>query len=402
MENLFIARQAIYDRNLKVMGYELLYRNSESNSAIFTDHTQATCDTIINTFMNIGIERLVGSAQAFINLPEAFITDETLTPILKEQSILEIMDDIKPSSKLINGLERLKSNNFKIALDGFNFNEDKIPFLLLADYVKIDINHKTEADIHQQLQQLSQYDLKIIAQKVESHELYTLCRDLDFDFFQGFFFSQPQIIRQKNVPSNKLVIIKLLNKLQDPEINFEELESILAQDVGLSYKLLRYINSAAFALRNEVHSIKEAIILLGIQNIKNWISLILMTKVIDTKPSELIVTAMVRGKMCELLAERYNPELTPNMFIIGLFSVLDTIMDTPMDELLDTVTLSGPVKMALLDQQGEAGEIYLHVLHYEHFKWKELDNSIIDNHIFTEDYITAVEWANKSIMALLD
>lgn len=402
MENLFIARQAIYDRNLKVMGYELLYRNSESNSATFTDHTQATCDTIINSFMNIGIERLVGSAQAFINLPEAFITDEKLTPVLKEQSILEIMDNIKPSSKLINGLERLKSNNFKIALDGFSFSEDKIPFLLLADYVKIDINNKSESDIRQQLKQLSQYELKLIAQKVESHELYTFCRDLDFDFFQGFFFSQPQIIRQKNVPSNKLVIIKLLNKLQNPELNFEELESILAQDVGLSYKLLRYINSAAFALRNEVHSIKEAIILLGIQNIKNWISLILMTKVIDAKPSELIATALVRGKMCELLAERYNPELTPNMFIIGLFSVLDTIMDTPMDELLDTVTLSSPVKMALLDQQGEAGEIYQHVLHYEHFKWKELDKSIIDNHIFTEDYIAAVEWANKSIMALLN
>ncbi|MCW9012876.1 MAG: HDOD domain-containing protein [Gammaproteobacteria bacterium] len=400
MENLFIARQPIYDRDLAVIGYELLYRSSDRNIAEFDDGDQASCATIINTFMHIGLENLTGSSLAFINLPQQFIVDEKLTPMFKEQSVLEVLEDVEPTPDVIEGLARLKHQGYPIALDDFVYKPELIPLIELANFIKIDVNDKTEADIQQLLKHLKHYDVKIIAEKVETQELYSICQKYDFDYFQGFFFCHPQMVTQRHTPANKLVVMNLLNKLQDAELDYDEFEKVLAQDVTLSYKLLRYINSATFSLRREVDSIKDAVVLLGLNNVRNWISLILMSKVIDSKPNELIVTAMIRGKMCELLAEKYNPQIKPQMFIIGLFSVLDALMDTDMIDLLDTVTLSSPIKMALLDKAGEHGEIYKRVLEYERSNWDELHNIDINADEFIQSYLEAVHWADETMQAL--
>ena len=177
-------------------------------------------------------------------------------------------------------------------------------------------------------------------------------------------------------------------------------ETILSQDVALSYKLLRYINSAEFTLRREIDSLKDAVVLLGIKNVKNWVSLLLMSKALGNKPNELIVTAMVRAKMCELLAEKFNPKIKSQMFIIGLFSILDVLMDTPMIELLDTIILSGSIKLALLDRYGEPGEIYNQVLLYENNEWDELSKTGVEAAEFSHAYIEAVLWADSTIKAL--
>ena len=400
MEHLFIARQPIYNRDLTVMGYELLYRSSDKNAAIFEDGDQASCETIINTFMHVGLENLTGSSLAFINLPQQFIVDESLTPMFKEQSVLEILEDVEPIPEVIEGLERLKSTGYPIALDDFIYKPELIPLIELADYIKIDVNNKSEEDIQQLLNHLKYFDVKIIAEKVETQELYAICKKYDFDYFQGFFFCHPQMVKQRHTPANKLVVMNLLSKLQNPEIDYDEIENILAQDITLSYKLLRYINSATFSLRREVDSIKDAAVLLGIDNIKNWVSLILMSKVVDTKPSELIVTALIRGQMCEILAEKSHPEIKPQMFIIGLFSVLDALMDMPMIDLLDTVTLSVPIKMALLDKAGDHGEIYKRVLEYERSHWEELNNIDIEADEFVQAYLKAVHWADETMQSL--
>ena len=176
----------------------------------------------------------------------------------------------------------------------------------------------------------------------------------------------------------------------------------MVQDITLTYKLLRYINCAAFALRREINSIKEAIVLLGLDNLKNWISLIMMSKIIENKPTEIIVTGMIRGKMCELISERHNPDIKHQMFIIGLFSVLDALMDQSLIELLDTVTLNTPIRLALLDKTGMQGEIYKHVLQYEKCNWDELSESGIDADEFIQSYLAAVYWADESMKSLLE
>jgi len=401
MDHLFIARQPIYNKSKGVMGYELLYRNSLVNKANITDGDLASCETILNTFMHIGIDNIAGSALAFINLPREFIVNENLTPMFNEQSVLEILEDIKPDEDTINGIKRLKNEGYRIALDDFVFNESMVPFIELADFVKIDINALNRDQVKQQFSLLKPYNVKIIAEKVETHELYKFCYELGFDFFQGYFFCYPEMLEIKSLASNKQVILNLIQKLQAPDIESDELENILIQDISLSYKLLRYINSASFGLRHEVDSIKDAIVLLGINNLKNWVSLILMSKIVDTKPAEIIVTGMIRGRMCELLADIHYPEIKNQMFIIGLFSVLDALMDQTLIDLLDTVILSADIKLALLDYTGHQGEIYKSVLQYEKSNWDELNNSDINASEFIQAYLTAVNWADQSMKALI-
>ena len=400
MENLFIARQPIYNRNKEVMGYELLYRNSLNNHANVTDGAQASCETILNSFMHIGIDNIAGSALAFINLPREFIIDESLTPMFNEQAVLEVLEDIEPDEEVINGLIHLKSNGYKIALDDFIYREELEPFVKLTDYIKFDIKAQTPEESEKQFNQLKSSKCQFIAEKIETHEEYQYYYDLGFDYFQGFFFCYPEIIKKKSLPSNKLVILNLLQKLQQPDIESNELEQILIQDITLSYKLLRYINSATFSLRREVDSIKDAIVLLGINNLKNWISLIMMSKLVESKPTEIIVTGMVRGKMCELLAEEYHPEIKHQMFVIGLFSVLDALMDQPLIDLLDTVILSTEIKLALLDYSGHQGDIYRHVLEYEKGEWDKLFQSKFSAKVLIDSYLRAVNWADESILAL--
>jgi c-di-GMP phosphodiesterase len=404
MNNLFIARQAIYDKTNSVAGYELLYRSSEVNKAMFDDGNQASCETIINSFMHVGIDNLVGSSLAFINLPHDFIVNETLTPMFEEQSVLEILEDINPTKEVIEGVKRLKKQGYRIALDDFIFKDELVPLINLADFIKIEVNNKNKEEIKAQLDLLKEFNLKIIAEKVETIEIYEICKNLGFELMQGYYFSHPQIVKQKNIATNKSVAMNLMQELQDPEIDYIKLETILSQDVALSYKLLRYINSAEFSLRREVDSLKDAVVLLGIKNVKNWVSLLLMSKALGNKPNELIIIAMVRAKMCELLADKFNPEIKHQMFIIGLFSVLDSLMDTPMIELLDTIILSGPIKLALLDQYGEHGEIYKLVLLYEEHKWDELmelAHISADASQFSDAYVEAVLWADSSMKALL-
>ncbi len=402
MENIFIARQPIYDRTLAVMGYELLYRSGNMDVAVFNDADQASRDTILNSFLHIGIDNLVGSALAFINLPENFVINEALTPMFREQSVLEILEDTEARPAVIDGIKRLKQEGYRIALDDFRHREKLDPFLELADFVKIDVSERDEGEIQAEIDYLQDRNLKAVATKVETAESHNACLKMGFDYFQGFFFCRPQLVKQKIMPANKLVVLNVLSKLQDPELDIDDLEAVLAQDVTLSYKLLRYINSAAFSLRSEVESIKDAVILLGLINIKHWVSLILMSKVVENKPKELIVTALVRGKMCELLAKKYKPDIAPQMFIIGLFSVLDALMDTPMIELLDTVILSMPIKLALLDREGEHGEIYQQVLFYDQHRWDEIDGNKFEIGALAEAYLASVQWADESIKAISD
>lgn len=400
MDNLYIARHPIYNRDLSVMGYELLYRSGNNNAANIDDDNQATLDTILNSFMHIGLENIVGSALAFVNLPTDFVTNQAMTPMFRGQCVLEIMESVSPSTQVISGLKFLKQQGYRIALHDFDFTPRHQAFLELADYVKLRVNNKSESDIHQRLAQISKYKVKTLAEQIETPEMHKLCMTMDFDYFQGYFYCRPEMISGKNIPTNKLVVMNLLAKLQNQDTDLSEIESILSQDISLTYKLLRYINSATFSRRKEISSIKDAVVLLGLNNVRNWLSLIMMSKVISNKPAELIVTAMVRGKMCELLAAKRKPDIAPQMFITGLFTVIDALMDKPMADLLDTVILSTPIRLALLDRSGAHGDILDQVLRYEEGDWDALLSCDTCPELFRQIYLEAIRWADQTTSAL--
>lgn len=399
-ENIFIARQPIYNRENQLIGYELLYRAGNTDIAEFSDGDLASTEVILNSFMNIGVDSLVGSSLAFINITKEFILNKSMTPMFENQTVLEVLEDIKPTKQIIAGVRRIKKQGYKISLDDFRYSPEYDELLLLADFVKIDVIALTTEEVMQQLNILSGFDVKIVAEKVETPEMFSFCNSQKFDCFQGFYFCKPQLVIKKHIPANKLVVLTLVKKLENPDFDFDDIEKILAHDAVLTYKLLRYVNSAAFTKRKEIASIREALVLVGGDTIKKWATLILMTQLTEGKPQALLVTALVRARMCELIADTTD-ENNEQMFTIGLFSLLDALMDMEMDDLLDELALSTSVKLALLDYEGKTGEILLNVILYEQGQWEELIEHKVNAKAYFSYYIDAIKWADLTITSLL-
>lgn len=397
IKNNFIARQPIYDKRDQLIGYELLYRTSMINAADYNDGKFASSKVILNSFLEVGFDSLVGSSLAFINITEDFILNESLTPMYESQTVLEVLEEIKPSPEIVAGLTRLKEQGYKIALDDFEYSPDYDAFLELADYVKLDVLELDQDSIIEQLKHVRKFNIKTIAEKVETPELYEFCKEQEFDYYQGFYFCVPQVIKHKNTPSNKLVVLNLLKELNNPDNELSEIAKAIAQDATLTYKLLRYVNSAAFSQRKEINTIKEALALVGTNTIVKWVNLILMQKLAEGKPQALLVSALVRARMCELLEESKSGE----MFTIGLMSLLDALMDMPLIDLLDELALSTKVKLALVEYKGEMGKILHNVIRYEHGGWDDLIIDTENVQAYFNAYVDAVEWADASI-ALLD
>ena len=400
MPNAFLARQPIYDRKLEVFGYELLFRSGESGHADFADADQATSQVILNAFMEIGLEQIVGNRIAFINLTRAFIMGHYPLPFPPAQGCLEILEDIKVDAELVEAVRHLSAQGYTIALDDFVYDETLRPLVKLADIIKIDVLVLDRAELKRHVTLLRKFGAKLLAEKVETQEDYAFCRDLGFDYFQGYFFCKPKIISGVRMPANRLVALRLLAGLQNPDIRVDELEALVSQDVTMSYKLLRCINSAFYSLPHKVESIRQAIIILGSQWLKTWVSLMVLAN-IDDKPRELMITAMVRAKMCELLATAAGQKGAERFFITGLFSVLDAMMDRPLDELLKTLPLSDDISAALLQHQGPLGPTLQCVLAYDRGDWDEVHCPVLSTSEVTQTYLDAIAWAGQVAQALL-
>lgn len=364
MNDIYIGRQPIYDRDLGVYAYELLFRDDTRNQARVVDGDHATSNVIVNTFMEIGLDNIVGEHLAFINLTRSFFTDEHVVSLPRERVVLELLEDIVVDEVLIEGVKRLSEQGYLIALDDFIYHESLRPLLELADIVKIDVMALDRTQIGEHVRRLRHYPVRLLAEKVETQQEFDYCHEQGFDYFQGYFFAQPKIIRGRRLPNNRLAILRLLNRLQDPSVSTRELEDLIVQDVAFSYRILKYVNSAAFGLRRQVESVHQAVVYAGLQTIRSWASLLAMSR-LDDKPMELVVTAMVRGKMAELLARSLNQSQPESFFTVGLFSALDALMDKSMEDILTQLPLAAHIADALLAHEGLHGEVLRCVLCYE-------------------------------------
>lgn len=397
---IFVGRQPIFNRQQNVVAYELLYRANMDNQALFGDGDLATSEVIINSVLDIGLHSIVGKRTAFFNLTGNFIRGDHPLPLDNRQVVLEILEDVVPDEKLIEGMRELARQKFIIALDDFEYRDELAPLLEIAHIVKLEVMGRSREDLEQRIAQLRPFKLKLLAEKVESHEEFELCKALGFDYFQGYFLCRPNVIEGKSLPANRLVIMRLLASLQAPDIDMEELEQLIIQDVSLTYRLLRYINSAALSLPNKIDSVHRALLMIGVKTIKNWVSLLLLSR-IDNKPMELMRTALIRARMCELLAEQTGHRAEREQyFTCGLFSVLDALMDRPLSELLDELPLSEHIKLAVNEYQGELGHLLQQVIDYERGDWEALRESGISTQEYRRCYLEAVVWSDESMAAL--
>lgn len=400
MSDIYIARQPIYDRDLNVYAYELLFRDNKVNQAGFIDGDQATSDVIVNTFMEIGLNNIVGDRLAFINLTRSFVIDEKPISLPKERVVLELLEDIDADEAVILAMRRLVEQGYTLALDDFIYHESLRPLVENASIIKIDVMSLNEEQIRDHVTELRQYPLKLLAEKVENQAMYKYCVELGFEFFQGYFFAQPLIIQGQRLPNNRLSILRLLGRLQDSEISPKELEELVSQDVALSFRLLRYVNSASLSLPRKIESVHEAVVLIGIKNIKSW-SLLLAMSSVDNKPVELVVMAMIRGRMAELLAKKLDLPNPESFFTVGLFSSLDALMDNTMEEIMTQLPLADHISEALLKQEGIHGEILTSVLAYERGNWEAVGCKLLPMPEIRHCYLEALKWAGQMRQLLI-
>ncbi|HEC13498.1 MAG TPA: HDOD domain-containing protein [Acidiferrobacteraceae bacterium] len=392
-KKIFVGRQPICNKQLEVVAYELLFRDSEANYANFSDENCATSQIIVNAVIDIGLDRIVNDKNAYINITRDIILGGQLTEFNERRLGLEILEGVPVDEKVVKAVQILSQRGHTILLDDFIFHEDLIPLVEIADIIKIDVLQLDKEAIGEHVDILQKHDVELLAEKIEGPEMFEFCKDLGFDCFQGYFFCKPKIIRGERIPADRLAIVQLLAKLQDPKTEFSELEKLVSKDVSMSYRLLRIINAAQYGLNRKVDSIKEALVILGFRAIRNWISLLSMSS-IDGKPHELMVTAMVRAHMCELLAKEIDRKDFDTFFTVGLFSVLDALLDQPMDVVLKALPVSEEIKAALLGQEGPLGEALTCVLAYERGDWDKLIFDKVGRDAYGKLYLDAVKWAD--------
>lgn len=394
MNEVFVARQPIYDRDLKVYAYELLFRHANVPTAEFIDGDQATSQVILNAFTLIGLDHLVGNRKAFVNITRGFLTAERPIPFPVDRVVLEVLEGANPDDELLDALRRLSRQGYTISLDDFVYDQRLLPLVEQADILKIELGEVADADLPGMVERLRNYNVKLLAEKIETHEQFERCRELGFDYFQGYFLERPDVVGTKSIATGELSVLRLLSALYRPNIDINELEERISEDLSLSYKLLRYLNSAFFSLPRRVDSIRQAIVLLGTEELRAWATLLALTAA-SNKPSELMVTLMIRAKMCELLARRLGLEAPFRYFTLGLFSGLDALLDAPLDQILAQLPLSDQMVAALLRHEGDAGQLLRTVINYQHGNWDKA-TAIVASEIVIEAYLDALRWADEA------
>jgi EAL and modified HD-GYP domain-containing signal transduction protein len=399
MEKAFVARKAIYRDDLTVFGYELMFRNSELDQPSFTAGDQATAQVVLNTFVEIGLEKVVGSSVAFIHVTRSFLLSDYCLLLPKDRLVLQLADDTIPDPPMLEAISRLWKEGYLFALDNVKYAEWLRPLLALVDVVKVDIQALGREAVGKQIELLRPFEVRLLAKNVESHDDFEYCRKLGFEFYEGPFISQPQVVHGDKMPANRMAALRLLAKLQDPNLTTDQLEETVSQDVALSYKLVRYVNSAIHALPNDVASIRHAIVLVGTRRISNWAGLILYGQM-DDKPTELMITAIVRARMCQQLALATKQSNAEQFFTVGLFSVLDALLDRPMPEALEKLPLAVELKAALVDHQGMMGSALLCVMAYEKGDWENAESAGIPGETIFEAYVNALDWTRQTMKEL--
>ncbi|MDR3585895.1 MAG: HDOD domain-containing protein [Desulfosporosinus sp.] len=390
--NVFVARQPIFDRFKKLFGYELLFRDGSKNYYEHVDGDEASNTVIANSFLTMGMQTVTGGKRAFINFTTNLLKNKVATSLPKDMIAVEILEDVEPDEEVIFACKNLKELGYLLVLDDFVYHPRFQPLIELADIIKIDFLSTSYEERISILQQIGSTRIKFLAEKIETLEQYEEAFHLGFSYFQGYYFSQPVILSAKEIPNSKLNYLRLLYEINQPTVNFEELEMILREDVSLSYKLLKFLNSAHFSFRSKVNSIRQALILLGTDEVRKWASLITLKGLGEDKPDQLILSSIIRAKFGEVIAQKIGlKDQASNAFFMGMFSMIDVFLDRPLTEIFLELPIPDQVKKALEGEDNQLRDIFELIVSYEKGHWNQfslyaqklrIDESIVPQYYF--------------------
>ena len=392
----FIARQPIFDAQRNVYGYELLFRSGLENVFRHSDPNQATSKVMVDSFFLFNMNDLTGGKRAFINVPRDILLKEYMFFLPKEQVVVELLETVEPDPAVLQACQKLKSAGYLIAMDDFVYEPRYEPLLEFTDFVKVDFLATTEEARESLRQKISALKVRLVAEKVETPQMFQQGIETGYSLFQGYFFSKPAILVAKDIPTFKAHYFQLLKEIHRAGTDLNKLDQIIRQDVALTYKLLRYINSAFFGLPQKIKSVKQALVLLGEKTIKNWISFVALASMAVDKPEELLVLTVVRARFCEMLAPYFNlADRKDDSFLMGLFSLIDAFLDRPLSQILAEIPIDDPIKLALLGEPSRLGEIYRYTLSYEKAAWGQVEKPITPPGEETTPfslYLDALKW----------
>jgi c-di-GMP-related signal transduction protein len=399
MEN-FVARQPIFDRDLNVFAYELLFRSGFGNFYGAFDADRASSDVLTGSFMVVGLEELTSGKRASINFTRNLLLNQVATLFPSDLLLIEVQENVDPAPEVVEACKDLKRAGYRLILDDFCPLSAGNRLLEIVDIVKVDFAKIQPSDRELVPLMGNCRQARFLAEKVETVEEFNQALDWDYSYFQGYFFSRPVIHASNVIPGSKLVYLRLLDEINKGDADFGALESMIRHDVSLSYKLLRFMNSAHFSLSQRIKSIKHALSLLGLREVKKWISLTALTGLASDKPEELIVSSLIRARLCEQLALRVGlGDRSSELFLVGMFSLIDAITGRPMSEMLGNLPLTEETKIALMGGENACREVYDTLITYEKGQWEAFAECAARLGINEDDlpvlYRDAVRWVNQ-------
>src|SRR5579864_714733 len=393
----YLARQPILNRARELFAYELLFRNGLQNSCEGLDLELASTSVLDTSFL-IGFEKITAGHRMFINCPRDFLLRDYVSLFPPNLVVVEILENIHPDREIIEACQRLKQAGYSIALDDFVDSPDWAPMVALADIIKVDFRLTDPKEQHAIVSRYAEKNIRMLAEKVETREEYAEAMRMGYSLFQGYFFCRPEMMHHRILPSFKLAYLELLRAATAPEFDIQELASKIKHEASLTYRLLRYLNSAAFGLRSEVHSVPHALSLLGERELRKWIAVVSVGVLADGKPDELMVVPLVRGRFCELLAPLAGmPGHANDLFLMGLLSVMDAILDQPLDSILAALPVRGEIKDALLARTGMYWQLLELATAHERADWEKVSVLASETGMNEEKvsalYVSAVDWS---------
>lgn len=398
--SVFVARQAIFNRSKKVVAYELLFRDSPKNYFPDIAEGQATARLIMENQLNLGTRHITSGKKALINIgPESLKLD--LCAFLPCQDVvIELLETIEPTDDNYELCRGLFHSNYKLALDDFVYKPQWDRFLKLVKLIKFDIAITPLSEIQPIVTKLQAHkQIKILAEKIETQEDYELVLDMGFDYFQGYFFAKPTMIKQNDVDYNYGLVVAIYAEIMKQSPDIKTIASLFELDAALAYKLLRLINSGVFPIQSQISSLKQALVYLGHERLKKFVSLIVTAHTTGKKPAELMQVCVVRARFCELVAKKVNKSQSGEAFLTGLFSLLDAILDQPMSLLVEKLPFPDEIKTALLGDKNTLYYILNVVKAYETGSWWALEQAVlllnIDSAILPPLYQQSVDWADS-------
>jgi len=396
----YVARQPIVDRDEKVFGYELLFRDGLENAFTGSDADAASRATLDSSLL-LGLDVLCDGRRAFVNCTKDTLIKGLVTLLPAQSTVVEVLENVPPDPDVMGACQRLKEAGYMIALDDYVTGDPREPLADMADIIKVDLKLTTLEQRAELIKRHGPWRSRMLAEKVETHSEFAAARDQGFVYFQGYFFRRPEVMKTHDMPANRINYLRMLQAVSQPDLDVPGLERLIKGEASICYRLLRYLNSAMFSFKNEIHSVRHALSILGEREVRRWVRLVAAVGAGQDKSSDLLLSALVRARFGELLGPRV-PHGESDLFLLGLLSLIDAMLETPMADILEKLPLDHETKAVLLGQPSGLRPFYQLMLAQESGEWEAAAQLAQSMHLNTEDvagfYWQAQKWAREVSM----